>query len=207
MDNQSRITDLYIHYNAIIRPLISEIEARFEDFPAPLFNEVRAFNDHIARYYTNQSASEIDKAQAHIIRITLDCFKYLNVNHDIKVKTFLKQTKNIDLTVLDNGTFYPKFRKLYSDSQTKVREAKKMESKGGNVDETLHAYEDAHNTYCQLEDIIDNLSSDIHWARFRFTIRNIGKSLLFILGAIISGLIGVVIGCPSLKTAILAIIS
>jgi hypothetical protein len=47
----SKCSPLYDTYSTEIRPLISEIEARFEEFPVPILNEIRAFNDHVARCY------------------------------------------------------------------------------------------------------------------------------------------------------------
>lgn len=51
MDGDKRIIALYNDYNMIIKPLIAEVEARTEQFPLPLFNEIRALHDHIARCY------------------------------------------------------------------------------------------------------------------------------------------------------------
>ena len=115
----------------MIRPLISEIEAREESFPTPLFNEIRAFNDHIARCYLPKIANEkiiteLEKAEGHISRITLDCFKYLDVFLYEKIRNFEKRTRNIDLTVLDNGQFFPTFCKLKKDAVISVRQAKNL---------------------------------------------------------------------------------
>ena len=40
-----RIVGLYKDYNSVIKPLIAEVEARTEQFPLPLFNEIRALHD------------------------------------------------------------------------------------------------------------------------------------------------------------------
>lgn len=55
---QNKITTLYNQYNTIIKPLMAEIEAREERMPLPIFNEIRAFNDHIARCYLEGTHSE-----------------------------------------------------------------------------------------------------------------------------------------------------
>ena len=83
MENNMRITALYQDYNTVIKPLIAEVEARTEQFPLPLFNEIRALHDHIARCYSDnisseQIASEINKAEHHVVRIMLACYKCLN---------------------------------------------------------------------------------------------------------------------------------
>ena len=81
---EEKSTELFSQYNQVIKPLIAEIEARSEKMPQPLFNEIRAFTDHIARCYfpdisDERMLDELEKANRHIVRITLDCFKCLNV--------------------------------------------------------------------------------------------------------------------------------
>lgn len=49
--DKNKISELYEIYLGLIKPLLSEIEANYEQFPEPLFNEIRAFNDHISRCY------------------------------------------------------------------------------------------------------------------------------------------------------------
>lgn len=44
MDNSKQIIALYDDYNTIIKPLIAEVEARTEQFPLPLFNEIYAYS-------------------------------------------------------------------------------------------------------------------------------------------------------------------
>ena len=133
MDNSKQIIALYDDYNTIIKPLIAEVEARTEQFPLPLFNEIRALHDHIARCYfkditPEQRNIEIHKAERHVLRIILDCYKCLNLSIHDSVLLFEKQTRHVDLTVLQNGTFYPKYKSLRSDAVSAVRKAKILES-------------------------------------------------------------------------------
>lgn len=181
-DLHASLSENYKTYNEVIKPLIAEIEARFEEFPLPLFNEIRAFNDHVAQCYTNGVTNdrikvEINKADAHLKRIIFDCFKYLNVALSDKIKQFEKQTRNIDLTIIDNGLFYPKYRQLSKSAIDKVREARKKESKDN--DSALTKYQEAYNTYCDLENLIENSTQDVKWARAKHLIR---KTLKFLLG-------------------------
>lgn len=131
MDTDMRIIALYKEYNMVIKPLIAELEARTEQFPLPLFNEIRALHDHIARCYSerissNQVDSEIHKAERHVTRIMLDCYKCLNLSLHDEVLLFERQTKNVDLTVLQNGTFYPKYKTLRTKATKMVRKAKSL---------------------------------------------------------------------------------
>ncbi len=191
-----RIIALYKEYNMVIKPLIAELEARTEQFPLPLFNEIRALHDHIARCYSerissNQVDSEIHKAERHVTRIMLDCYKCLNLSLHDEVLLFERQTKNIDLTVLQNGTFYPKYKTLRTKATKMVRKAKSLESL--DTQSALDTYQNSYNLYCDLENVIEEVVPDLHWARIRFSVRKSMQVLLWILSAIASGVISIIL--------------
>lgn len=200
------ISPLYVEYNEVIKPLIAELEAREEASPQPIFNEIRAFNDHIARCYrddieSDKIAEEIEKAQRHIKRITLDCFKYLNVSLYEKIHKFEKQTKNIDLTVINNGLFYPKYRRLMKLTVQTVRQAKKEETVDTN--RALEGYQEGYNLYCALEELIDDNLEVVKWARIKFSFKRTLSVIGWLLTAIISGLLSIFISCDFLRKMIL----
>lgn len=196
MDCDTRIIALYNSYNTIIKPLIAEVEARTEQFPLPLFNEIRALHDHIARCYSDgfsaeQVDTEIHKAERHVVRIMLDCYKCLNLSLHDAVLLFEKQTKHVDLTVLQDGTFYPKYKSLRTQAIQTVRKAKSLESM--DTDVALDMYQNAYNVYSDLELMLDSVATDIHWARVRFTVRRILQVLLWIASAIASGIVSILL--------------
>lgn len=196
MDTDMRIIALYKEYNMVIKPLIAELEARTEQFPLPLFNEIRALHDHIARCYSerissNQVDSEIHKAESHVTRIMLDCYKCLNLSLHDEVLLFERQTKNVDLTVLQNGTFYPKYKTLRTKATKMVRKAKSLESL--DTQSALDTYQNSYNLYCDLENVIEEVVPDLHWARIRFSVRKSMQVLLWILSAIASGVISIIL--------------
>lgn len=196
MEDDMRIIALYQDYNTIIKPLIAEVEARTEQFPLPLFNEIRALHDHIARCYSDsitstQRSSEIHKAERHVIRIMLDCYKCLNLSLHDEVLLFEKQTRHIDLTVLQNGIFYPKYKTLRMNAVQAVRKAKSLESLDTNA--ALDAYQNSYNVYCELEEMIDSITPDLHWAHIRFSVRRLLQATLWILSAIASGIISILL--------------
>lgn len=191
-----RIIALYKEYNMVIKPLIAELEARTEQFPLPLFNEIRALHDHIARCYSerissNQVDSEIHKAERHVTRIMLDCYKCLNLSLHDEVLLFERQTKNVDLTVLQNGTCYPKYKTLRTKATKMVRKAKSLESL--DTQSALDTYQNSYNLYCDLENVIEEVAPDLHWARIRFSVRKSMQVLLWILSAIASGVISIIL--------------
>ena len=194
MEDKKRIIALYQDYNLVIKPLIAEVEARTEQFPLPLFNEIRALHDHIARCYSDtitevQIESEIHKAERHVTRIMLDCYKCLNLSLHDEVLLFEKQTKHIDLTVLQDGTFYPRYKTLRMKAIQTVRKAKSLESQDTNA--ALDAYQQSFNAYSELETMIDSVTPDLHWARIRFSVRRLLQVALWILSAIASGVVSI----------------
>lgn len=196
MENNVRITALYQEYNTVIKPLIAEVEARTEQFPLPLFNEIRALHDHIARCYSDnissqQIDSEMHKAERHVIRIMLDCYKCLNLSLHDAVLLFERQTKHIDLTVLQNGTFYTKYKSLRTKAIQTVRKAKSLEALDSYA--ALDTFQEAFNVYCDLENIIDEVTPDLHWARVRFSVRRVLQVLLWILSAVASGFVSILL--------------
>lgn len=141
---------IYQDYNKVIKPLIADVEARTEKFPLPLFNEIRALHDHIARCYSDkitpeQVETEIQKAERHVVRIMLDCYKCLNLSLHDSVLLFERQTKNIDLTVLQDGTFYPKYKVLRVQVVQYVRKAKSLESI--DTKDALDVFQESYNIY------------------------------------------------------------
>jgi hypothetical protein len=198
--NKEHIEELYClynTYNGTIKPLIALIEARYERFPQPIPNEIRAFNDHIAQCYRKEVSDEyiteeLNRANRHIKRIIFDCFKFLNVSLNDFVVQFENQTKKVDLTTINNGEFIIKYRKLRAASTSAVRDAKRLEPRDNQ--QAFKKYEEAFNLYMDLEDFINENVTSIQWARAKFTTQRFAKIVLWVLSAVISGIISSLIG-------------
>lgn len=205
---QSKIESLYRQYNGVIKPLIADIEARYENFPPELFNEIRALHDHISRCYMpsitdDQIESEINKANGHILRIVLDCYKFLNVFISDDLKKFEKKTQNVDLSAIRDGEFFPQYKKLLAVAVKTVREAKKAE--GLNKDEALTKFQDAYNTYSDLELLINDNYAYICRAKCRYSVKRIAKIIGWLIAAILSGMISLLISCNQLMAFVSSI--
>ncbi len=193
-----RIAEAYIQYCDVIKPLIARIEAQSEKIPLPLFNEIRAFNDHIARcYYQNPSdhyiEEQIDKAHRHIVRMTLDCFKCLIVIMFQQIEQFEKRTKNIDLTVIDNGVFYPVYSRQKVEAAQAVNNAKLAEA--SNIDLALTEFERACNIYTEIVNSIEKINESVKWAKVRFSTKRILTAIAWILSVIISAIVSALFTC------------
>ena len=193
-----RIVDCYCTYCAVIKPLIANIEALSEKMPLPLFNEIRAFNDHIARCYYNTPTiqyitEQVDMAERHITRITLDCFKCLNVLLYQKIEKFDRETRNVDLTVIDNGEFFPTYSRMRVKAYQLVEKAKIEEAI--DITSSLHYYEKAYNCYSDIVKAIIGISEKVKWARIRFTIKRWATIIGWIVSVIASALISAYFSC------------
>ena len=195
---RQQISACYSDYCGIIKPLIAQIEALSEKIPLPLFNEIRAFNDHIARCYYDHPASEyideqIDRASRHIIRMSLDCFKCLNVILFQKIELFERQTRNVDLTVVDNGTFYPLYTARKVEAAKIVNQAKLKEST--DIVGALNDYQKSFNIYTEIVDSITEICEKVKWARIRFTIHRTRTIILWIISIVLSAVISAIFSC------------
>jgi hypothetical protein len=160
-----KLSKLYIGYNQTIKLLIADIESKYQQFPLSIFNEIRAFNDHMARCYVegfsdDKIEKEIEKAEGHIIRITLDCYKYLDVwFHDY----FADFKADFDISLIDNGEFAPIFYKEQTKGIKTIREAKENESLDKQA--AINKYQEAYNIYSGLYLNIESHLPKIQWAK------------------------------------------
>lgn len=198
------IVVLYKSYNEVIKPLIAEIEARRESFPQAIYNEIRAFNDHIARCYYNEFADrefvkqELFKAKGHINRIILDCYKFLNVFlYENVVKKFDKDTKVIDLSQVGDGHFYIEYKSGRQFIIEKLKEAKLMETK--DKEKSLELYQLVHNKYSDLENLITRNDTNIIRARSRYYSTKTFGWLKWIIGVVIGAALSMFLSCDFVK--------
>jgi len=190
---QDKLTELYTIYNETIKLLIAEYEAREEQFPLPIFNEIRAYNDHVAQLYRTgiseeKQKEELSRAERHIKRIVFDCYKYLNVSMHDSLERFEKQTRHVDFTLVRDGEFFPQYKRLRREATQLKLSARKIES--ANNGEAFTRYEQAYIKYNELEEFISSNIAFINRLKARTNLGRIGKVIFWILSAIISGIIG-----------------
>jgi hypothetical protein len=213
----ANLASLYALYSDMIKPVSAEIETRYEVFPIPILNEIRAYNDHVARCYryirengdvaTDQSRKFIDtqtkKAEGHIERIMLDCYKHLNVKlHDIVVVDFEKRTKNVDLSAVNNGEFYQKYKIMRRDVVNNLKKAKLAEVK--DKISSIKLYQETYNQYAALEDFLIENDTHIRRAATKYKINRIGSIILWIAAAVLSGFVSSVIPWNGLWQTVLS---
>lgn len=147
--------NLYSEYNEEIAPLIAEIELRYENFPVAILNEVRSFTTHISRCTLSNEYrydSELEKASRHILRMKLDCYKYLCFSLQLKQDLdFSKKFLNVDLSNVNNGEFVLQYRDLLQSAFLITLRAKLLEK--DDPENALPQYIDALNKYRSVEEL------------------------------------------------------
>jgi hypothetical protein len=195
--HEELIKALYRKYSEEFKPWLAAVESKYQEFPATLLNEIRAYVDHISRCYVNgspdaQIEKNIDRASGHLDRGIYDCIKYLVVWYFEDTNKFEAQTKNVDLTIIENGAFYVNYRSLRKEAESLVRKAKVIEKI--NHDESYRLFQDGFNTYCQLSEMIYANLPNINWARKRGNKLRVRTIILWILSVVFSGVISFLVG-------------
>lgn len=62
-----------------------------------------------------------------------------------------------------------------------------------NLDSALDAYQESYNLYTRIETLIDDILPDVHWVRVRFTVRKGLQILLWLLSAVASGVVSILL--------------
>lgn len=202
---KNEIFKIFEQYQEVIRPMMSALEVEDGFYPIEILNEIRAIVNHYSKIliidrkedYPNASAvidEEIKKTKAHIKRAILDVFKYSCLSESNNYMRFHEQTKNVDLSEIDNGEFIVKLTQLYKAAKDSLINAKKMEhSIENSSDEELNsiydAFQDAYIKYSELRKHIDTAMDKVEYVKHKQTSKQ-RKNDIFgyfgILGCIVS---------------------
>lgn len=168
-ESQEAIESIYHRYLTEIQPLIVTYEALDGRFPVAVLNEIRAVFTHLARCYEHgrNESEQLKNAERHLERVHRDCFKYLCIAYTDEYKEFMRTYRCVDLSLIDNGDFLPRFSKKYSEAKNLLIEAKKLESLNEDDILILEAYEKAANEYTEFYEMIsgENLAKFIKLKR------------------------------------------
>lgn len=110
-----------------------------------------------------------------------------------QIDLFDRQTRNIDLTVIDNGQFYPMYSHKRIQAAKLVENAKMKEHI--DIVESLNLYQEAFNLYDTLVNDINGISEKVKWARVRFRVRKTASIIGWVVSVIASAIISAVFSC------------
>ena len=145
---QQKISDIYAEYKKTVSPLVAFLEANDAEFPVEILNEIRAIFTHFSRTYDesvsdDEISSEIKKAEGHLKRAILDCYKYNCVSLYDFYSQFRKEYKFADLSCIDNGDFLTHITQNFAEAKKQLLEAKISERKNKDKEDLYAEYETA----------------------------------------------------------------
>lgn len=95
------------------RYLVATYEARFDQLPIQVWNDLRNGLDHFMRYISHPSDGQkhhINKMRGHIQRAVLDTCKFICHEGKSYIDSLIKQDGVSCLRLVDNGDFYDNIR-------------------------------------------------------------------------------------------------
>ena len=145
--------DVYVFYNDKVKILYSEIEALNNTLPVELLFEVFAAFDHLKRIHVDKCEEShcAKEAYSHLKRGLLDAFKLKLKYHNTAFDKLMKG--KIDLTIIDNGTYFPS---LMSARAKIVKTAKSARLHEGQNDP-----DKAFELWYEVSELLNDFESNI----------------------------------------------
>jgi hypothetical protein len=198
--SDERIREIYKTYLEVICPFIILSETLGNKFPVEILNEIRAIFTHLSKYNLSDvpliKESNLLKAEGHIKRSILDCYKYICMTYEDDYARFDKRYKNTDLSFVDNGEFLPKLLKLRKNAVQLIITAKKTDLSVNsddevNTDEAYEKYEKAYNAYSSVYNLINDSYEKFENLKRKAVTKNIISIAIGIIGLVI-GILGII---------------
>jgi len=197
---EERVRAIYKNYIEVICPYIIQYELLDNTFPSEILNEIRATFTHLSKYYLSDDNStkekNVSKAEGHIKRAILDCYKYICMAYEDKYKEFNRNYRNVDLSLVDNGEFLPKLLEMHKDAIALMLDARRSDllitsDDETNVDEAYGKYEKAFVKYSSANDLIESSYKKLETVKRKAIFKSVIPWVIAIIGWII-GIIGII---------------
>ena len=192
---EERVNVIYKKYIEEICPYILRYEVLNITFPVEILNEIRAVFTHLSKYYLSEDVSikekNVSKAEGHIKRSILDCYKYICMAYDDKYDEFSRDYKNVDLSLVDNGEFLPKLLETRNAAVSLMLDARKSDlsitsDDEPSADQAFEKYEKAFSKYSSLYDLITGSYIKIETLKRKVVIKNAIPWITTAIGGILS---------------------
>ena len=145
--------NLFQKYNEQLKPLISEIEGRLENFSEPLLKNLAAVFDYmsIAAAEGQDVEKNLKKADSLIDCSLSQSYMYLIYALKCDINKFEREVGRRCLKKLNNGLFVGPYNQLKKELKTLLKEAKKM-----NDEDALPILKDAYEAATKMEQMVNN---------------------------------------------------
>ena len=196
--HQNRIKNIYDEYKNTVFPLVAFLEANDAEFPIEILNEVRSIFSHFSRVYDDSVTDEeidceLSKAESHLKRAILDCYKYNCISLYDFYNRFRTEYRFADLSSIDNGDFLTQITQNFAEAKNRLFEAKKSERKNKHSEELYKEFESAFDLFLKNFNLINSkiglvhkISKKARWTRFWGTFGFWISLVLAVAGIILS---------------------
>ena len=196
MTLDERAGEIYKTYIDVICPYILNYEILTGSFPIALLNEIRAIFTHLSKYHLANNdkirESNISKAEGHIKRSILDCYKYICIAYDDEYRKYEKKYERIDKSFVDNGEFARKLLDSYHNAVNLIKKARKTDflinsDEEINIDEAYKNYQEAFIAYSSVYELLNNSYKKLDYLKKKAIFKDfftIGIGIIGILGTI-----------------------
>ena len=196
--HQNRIKNIYDEYKNTVFPLVAFLEANDAEFPVEILNEVRSIFSHFSRVYDESVTDEeidceLSKAESHLKRAILDCYKYNCISLYDFYNRFRTEYNFADLSLIDNGDFLAQITQNFAEGKKRLFEAKTSERKNKHSDELYRDFEAAFDLFLKNFNLINSKIALVHkvskkprWTRFWGTFGFWISLVLAVAGIILS---------------------
>ncbi len=188
---KKKLDDLLDSYDKIVRPLMKLLVKINGTETVNCLNEIRAMNDHLARCFRDgneerQIDIELHKAEGHLERLVLDCFKQLI----IFIKEDIQQIEKTYFSRLwfywgEKENFWQYYCSLKESGLNAEIEAKKIETLDKKL--SMEQYELALN--CFIDMVSSVKKYDLKKSRLYKIYQYVNKSSFKIISSIIVSVI------------------
>jgi hypothetical protein len=198
--DEVRIRDIHKTYIEVICPYIIQYETLANRFPTEILNEIRAVFTHLSKHNLSDDIlikdKNLSKAEGHIKRAILDCYKYICTVYEDEYYKFDKRYRNTDLSFADNGEFLPKLLELRKNAINLLLDARKTDfyidsDDEATADESYRKYEKAYVAYSSVYKLITDSYKILENLRRKAVTKNIISIAIGVIGVVI-GIIGII---------------
>jgi hypothetical protein len=163
-----------------------------------MLNEIRDVFTHLSKYNLSNDASikekNLSKAETHIKRSILDCYKNLCTAYEDEYSGFDKRYKNVDLSLVDNGEFLHKLLEDHNNAKLLLLDARKTDLSVDSDDEVntsvaYEKYEKAFIAYSLIHDLINTSYKKLENLKRKAITKNIIPLAIGIIGLMV-GILG-----------------
>ncbi len=164
---------LYESYLSTVQVLLVDYEIITGKFLTQALNEVRSVLTHISRASRVSSSNpalakdNMAKADRHIKRAILDCYKALCIAYFKEQRQFDADYSGVDLRLANNGMFLSKLQEHKDRAAAAYAKARHADCEGTELsdEEIFNLYEIAYRLHKELDDFRRESVKDVEFAK------------------------------------------